>query len=80
MNLNSKARLLLWLRFPKLSPALPFTALIALVVFSQANARLSARGHLPTAYKILSPGPEPAINILKIKGKVTDEKGLPLPG
>lgn len=77
MNLNSKARLLLWLRFPKLSPSLPLTALIALVVFSQANAKSGALPYFSDAQKT---GLNLNVNSLKIKGKVTDEKGLPLPG
>ena len=80
MNLKSKARLLLWPCFPKTLLALPLTALIIPAVCWNSNARTFINNHLTSVLEMRNPTPNFLENIINIKGKVTDEKGLPLPG
>ncbi|ATP57403.1 SusC/RagA family TonB-linked outer membrane protein [Pedobacter ginsengisoli] len=80
MKLKSKAKLPLWLQFPKPLLALPLTALSILAVCRQANAKYTIKASMNTELEIRRPALDNPINIINIKGKVTDEKGLPLPG
>nr|WP_199077800.1 TonB-dependent receptor [Pedobacter sp. ASV19] len=69
MKFKSKAWLLLWPRSSKILLSLSLAALLVTVVVGQISAK-----------SVLSPILSLPVNIVKIKGKVTDEKGLPLPG
>lgn len=80
MNLRSKARLLLWPRLPKILLSLPLTPLIIVAVCGQVNAKYTFNHGMTSKLEILPLVLNKEINVIKVKGKVTDEKGLPLPG
>lgn len=69
MNLNSKVRPLAWLHLPQISRAIKLAVIILIAVFSQASAK--SNNHNVTGIKK---------DVIKIEGKVTDDKGDPLPG
>jgi len=79
MNLKSKAKLMLWPHFPKTLLALPLTALVISAVCGQANAKYSIKTGFISEPRINSSILNLPINAINVKGKVTDEKGLPLP-
>lgn len=80
MNLDSKAKLLLWPRLPKILPNISLTALITIVTFIQVNAGTASSYLFTKDQTIHRSGPIEEVGAIKIEGKVTDEKGLPLPG
>jgi len=80
MNLNSKAKLLLWLHLPKIQPTIPLTALIIIAVFTQANAKSNTSHPFTQDRKAHGSGQNFTADVIKIEGKVTDEKGETLPG
>ncbi|MCO5949263.1 SusC/RagA family TonB-linked outer membrane protein [Mucilaginibacter flavidus] len=80
MNFNSKAKLLLWLYLPKILSPIPLTALIIITVLTQANAGTNTRHPFSGAKKTHESGPTFLAEVIKIEGKVTDEKGATLPG
>jgi len=80
MNLDSKAKLLLWPRLPKILANLFLTALITTTVFNQVNAKANTGHFFTKDLRIHQAGPNEEAGVIKIEGKVTDEKGLPLPG
>jgi len=80
MNLDSKAKLLLWPRLAPILPNIPLTALMIIAVFAQANAKTNSNYIITGDRMIRRVGQIVTADVIKIEGKVTDEKGLPLPG